>query len=469
MLLLTSLSPPFIVCMLFRTTVIQDLIYLAGSLVLTLAFSTPALFCGRLIVGVASAFSAVATVPYLNEIAPIEYRGRLSSMFELMIVVGALLGTISSLIFLNTQYGWRIMFFIPSMLSTLQIFGMMRLPESPHWLVQQGKLDDAKAALSLIYANDEAEVRHALDHIIDLDSKSRVNSISEHSVSDVWAGLNEAHQQTSTKEEVLKYKLSFVVIIILMALGQLTGSVVIRNYAPTIFKDAGFSRVASLQFNAVVSFVNLAVVCGSTYNVYRYGRRVLLCVGFIVTAIGNAVLVFGFLTTNPHTTSTKDIITFLVGCTLTSAGFVLGFGPIGWVLSSELFSTQIRGRALSISTLSRNVFEFCTNFLFLLMIKSIHDYGTFSIFTVFCLISAVFSVVGLVETKEVESEEILFLLKNAPLWRCCFGGKRRRGDSKMNYQGLIAGEGLDSHRVPSSHVEYDDDHYSQPIYSPVRR
>jgi sugar porter (SP) family MFS transporter len=400
----------------------------------------------------------VATVPYLNEIAPVEFRGRLSSMFELMIVVGALLGSVSSLVLSHVDYGWRVMFFVPSLLGMLQIIGMMSLPESPHWLVQQGKLEEAKLALAAVYVENEAEVQRALDHIIEVDTHSRVPSEESMSITkDFWAEVSYIHPHS--KEEMLKYMPSFVVIIILMALGQLTGSVVIRNYAPTIFKDAGFSRIASLEFNCVVSLVNLAVVCTSTFYVDRFGRRLLLGIGFFVTAVGMAVLIIGFLTTNQDSTSSKDIVTFLCGCILTSAGFVLGFGPVGWVLSSELFSTKIRGRALSISTLSRNIFEFCTNFLFLTMIKQLHDYGTFAVFFLFCILSMLFVMFGLVETKEIEAEEILASLRTAPLWQCCFGGRRGRNSKLFNLS--HSGE-TDTHKIGN-----DEHSLVEPVYSPV--
>lgn len=373
---------------------IQCLLYILGSLVLTSALNLSFIYGGRLLVGFACAFSTTANVPYLNEVAPPAYRGRLSSMFELMIVFGALLGSVSSTILAEYSYGWRIMFFIPTILALCLSLLLFLLPESPKWLFEQGNTEDAAKALNIIYVNDNDKATSALEFL--KDTVCRRGSLSSSSLT----GLHDA------TAAMLEYRLPLFLIVILMALGQLTGSVVVRNFAPTIFSEAGFARKAALIFNTVTSIVNLAVVTVASRYVDQLGRRLLLTVGFLVSGAGMLLLSLGFILAEEN-----SIPIFLCGCILTSAGFNMGFGPVGWILSTEMFPTVIKGRVVALSTIVRNTFEFATNFLFLLSNKTIHVYGTFFVFAAFCVVSIIFVRLFLVESKELESDEILRLLR----------------------------------------------------------
>jgi SP family arabinose:H+ symporter-like MFS transporter len=250
-----------------------------------------------------------------------------------------------------------------------------------------------------IYCGSEAEVDESLAELQKLESESHLHGLS-------------------FEQLFAKFLLPIFIIVMLMALGQLTGSVVVRNYAPTIFKSAGISTLRSLELNTIISVINLFVVVIATYFVDQFGRIKILCCGFVVAGVGMLILALGFLA------SDHSVAVFLVGGAFTSAGFNMGFGPVGWILSSELFPTKIRGRALSISILARNAFEFMTNFLFLGIVSGIGASGTFFIFFVFCVVSLLFTIFGLVETRGLEPYEILSQLSSRSMWRAprsCLG------------------------------------------------
>lgn len=394
----------FLTFHIHRTMQLQNVLFVVGAVVLALAFDLTTIYAGRFIVGMGCALSAAADVPYLHEIAPCEYRGRLSSMFEIMVVFGALLGSLSGLVFASTNNGWRIMFIVPCVISALQALALFTLPESPKWLMDHNRSGEALEALKGVYGDNHELLRTVANSMAAqaMESKCRIHLF---------------------KEMTYKYRVPLAVMCVLMALGLLTGSVALRNYAPTIFEEAGFNQSKALILNLVVSVVNvIVVVCSSAY-VDKLGRKLLLTVGFSVAGVGMLGLALGFAFSQSN-----NIALFLLCGILTSAGFNMGFGPVGWILSSEMFPVAIRGRALSLLFIVRNSFEFLTNFLFLTSVDQVHADGTFFIFATFCGISLLFVRLCLVETKELEPNYILKML-NA---RFCVAGEEESDEDRLS-------------------------------------
>lgn len=320
-------------------------------------------------------------------------------MFEISVVLGALLGSLSSLSFEFISQGWRIMFALPCGVSIIQAVLLFLLPESPKWLVEHHREDDSKAALLTISCGDEVKAASRLEEF---------KSECTHS-------LNAGHSQAL----FYQYRLPLGLVLVFMILGQLTGSVVLRNYAPTIFEEAGFGQTTSLLFNVIASILNFFIVVSAGLMVDRVGRLTLLYVGFLVAAVGFSLLACGFLVTG------KNIPLFFFGTLFALAGFNLGFGPVGWLVSSEMFPTYIRGRALAASTMMRNLFEFLTNLIFLASTDGIHNYGTFFVFVSFSFVSILFVRVFLVETSGIPPEEILRQLEEK--FPCCISMSRVSG------------------------------------------
>lgn len=407
---------------------LQNLIFIFGSVISTSSVNVGTLYAGRFISGVGVAFASAADVAYLNEISLPGRRGRLSSIFEVMVVLGVLLGSVASLSFASQEGGWRWMFLLPTFVVVVQSVLLFQIPESPKWLAQNKRLEDAKAAMTSLFRIDGASSSSSLSRLQQEQAiDALVNPVSHGS-------LNHPSSASASAEAMMRvisqYRKPLTAIASLMALGQLTGSVVVRNYAPTIFKDAGFSQSSALTFNLVTNVVNMVVVSVAAQYVDLYGRKLLLTVGFAVTCVGMLILGIGFALDD-----STDVAVFLIGSVLASAGFNMGFGPVGWILSSEMFPVTIRGRALSLSIIIRNSFEFITNFLFLLSNKTIGDYGTCLVFCAFCICSLVFVRVGLVETKGLEPEDILALFNGRGLAHGGDGDRSGSDDSTGSAEG----------------------------------
>lgn len=139
-----------------------DGIFVVGALVLGLAPTYGAVLFGRIVIGIAVAVSAIADVSYLTEISPEAHRGALVSCNEASISLGFLLAYIVSyLVTVSISYdsGWRIMFSLSGLIAFVQFALMMKLPESPIWLAEKGRVKEAEAAFALVQAGDNVGVR----------------------------------------------------------------------------------------------------------------------------------------------------------------------------------------------------------------------------------------------------------------------------------------------------------------------
>lgn len=127
----------------WKTIHIQNIIFILGAIIIAVSKSIGILYFGRFVVGIAAALSGIADVPYLMEISPSSLRGRLTSMYEILVCVGVLASFCVDLALSGRSDGWRLMFGIPAILALLQSAGMMLLPESPKWLAEKGRVEEA--------------------------------------------------------------------------------------------------------------------------------------------------------------------------------------------------------------------------------------------------------------------------------------------------------------------------------------
>ena len=205
------------------------------------------------------AIEGIADVPYLTEISPPKYRGRLSSAYEFLAVVGILSSFIVNLCLRSLDGGWRLLFAIPAVFALLQALMMAFLPDSPKWLIQSGHEKAGREAIELA-----------------LDTPSEVE--------EMFSEICQSHTHSSNASEDLalafqkvthEYKSTIGAVVVLMFFQQFTGGVVVRNYAPVIFDDAGFGEKASLTFTVVLGVIKTMAVGWSIYNVSKLDTHTL--------------------------------------------------------------------------------------------------------------------------------------------------------------------------------------------------
>jgi sugar porter (SP) family MFS transporter len=393
------------------TIVLAATTFLIGALLMGLAPSFPFLMAGRVIAGIGVGYSLMIAPVYSAEISPAMARGFLTSLPEVFIVFGILLGYIVNyaLSGLPQHINWRLMLGLAAIPSLLIGCGVIAMPESPRWLVMQGRLDDAKQVLIKISDTiQEADFR--LSEITKAASSDHLDSSSGK-----WHGHG-------VFKELLLRPSRPVHRMLIAAIGinffmQASGNDAVIYYCPEVFKDAGIhSKKMLFGVNVIMGSAKTSFVLFSALFLDRFGRRPLLLLGSAGMALSLAVLGMGseFLEHSDSKPMWAIVLCVVAVCGVVSF-FSIGLGPITWVYSSEIFPLRLRaqgsGLAISVNRLVSGVMSMT----FLTISKKITFGGMFFVLSGIMVVATVFFYVFMPETKGKTLEEIgaLFEDKNA--------------------------------------------------------
>jgi SP family xylose:H+ symportor-like MFS transporter len=273
---------------------------------------------GGIGVGIASAVSPM----YIGEIAPADIRGRLVSVNQFAIIFGMLvvyfvnwgIANGQTLEWINT-IGWRRMFTSEAIPAGLFAFFLIFVPETPRYLALQNQNDKALDVLTKINGAERAK--------------------------EIFQDIKTSMEKSSAK--LFSYgKMVIIIGILLSVFQQFVGINVALYYAPRIFESMGAAKDASMLQTVAMGLVNVIFTVVAIMTVDKWGRKPLLMVGSIGMAVG--MIAIGLL-------SFMEIIgiSTLVFIIIYTASFMMSWGPICWVLISELFPNKIRGKAIAIA------------------------------------------------------------------------------------------------------------------------
>ena len=337
---------------------------------------------------------------YLSEMAPAKNRGAVNQLFQFTTCAGIL---IANLVNYFTEkihpYGWRISLGLAGLPAFAMLVGGICCAETPNSLVEQGRLDKAKQVLQRIRGTENVEAEFE----------------------DLKEASEEAQAVKSPFRTLLKRK--YRPQLIIGALGipafqQLTGNNSILFYAPVIFQSLGFGANASLFSSFITNGALLVATVISMFLVDKYGRRkFFLEAGFEMICcmiITGAVLAVNF---GHGKEIGKGVSAFLVVVIFL---FVLAYGrswgPLGWLVPSELFPLEIRSSAQSIVVCVNMIFTALVAQLFLMSLCHL-KFGIFLLFASLIIFMSFFVFFLLPETKKVPIEEIYLLFENHWFWR----------------------------------------------------
>ncbi len=338
----------------------------------------------RIIGGVGVGLASMLSPMYIAEIAPANIRGKLVSLNQFVIIFGMLLIYFVNLIISRSgseewliNEGWRWMFLSELLPSALFLFLLMFLPETPRYLVMKGKEEKARKVLKKISGEKNASS-------ILLEIKDTL-----HEVSVPW----------------LSYGFLVIFIgILLSVFQQFVGINVVLYYAGNIFRNMGASNDSSMIQTVIVGIVNLIFTVIAIFTVDRFGRKPLMIIGGIGMAISMFALGFAFYFDRLGIAALIFMLTY-------TAAFAMSWGPVTWVLLSEIFPNSIRS-AMSIAVAAQWIANLVVSWTFPMMNDNIALTANFNhgfaywIYGIMGILASLFVWKMLPETKGRTLEEI---------------------------------------------------------------
>jgi len=331
-------------------------------------------FIGGLGIGSASILAPL----YISEIAPAPIRGALVSVNQLAIVTGILLAYFVNWAFAGVgPSNWRWMYAAGALPSVIFFILLLRVPESPRWLVKQGRESEALGVLSRVNTADLAA--------------AEVSSIKE-----------ALAMEKGSLAELLSpgFRRALLIAVVLAILQQITGINAVLYYAPRIFERAGFTRMSAIGQSTIVGVVNILFTIVAIALVDRVGRKPLLLTA--AGGMGISLLLLG-AAFKSEAFSGSLILGLIL---LYIAFFAMAMGPIVWVVMAEIFPTRMRGSAMAIATVILWVSDFAVTLSFPVIADRLNESTAFWLYAAMCAVDFVFMLAFLPETKGKTLEEI---------------------------------------------------------------
>ena len=349
----------------------------------------------RLFGGLGIGAASVLAPAYIAEVAPPALRGRLATLQQLAIVLGLFAaflsnyliadaaGSAQNILMLDTA-AWRWMFWAELVPAILFLVGVWFIPESPRYLVAQGKVADAKAVFSKI-SNDNVDAQIS-------DVKSSLHSDKKPSIRDLFIdGSKKVHPIVWVG-------------VALSVFQQFVGINVVFYYGSELWQAAGFDESQSLFINVLAGTTNIVSTFIAIALVDKVGRKPLLLVGSIGMFISLSALTYIFgsagLDEAGKLALSDNMGTFaLIMANLFVVFFGLSWGPIVWVLLGEMFNNRIRGAALAVAASAQWIANFAITMTFPIMLANIGLAGAYGFYALSALISIFFVVKYIKETR----------------------------------------------------------------------
>jgi MFS transporter, SP family, sugar:H+ symporter len=372
---------------------------IAGALItigaLAVAFTNQVVLLGlfRLMVGLGIGAASAVVPPYISEVSPPDIRGRLGSLWQFAIVIGQLLGLLADYgltrwagseaapLFFGAA-AWRWMFVVVAILAAGYVFISRLLPQSPQDLLRHGNEDEAKTLLTKMGGGSVNERVAAIRET--LGKESKVATVKDLRGSKfglkpiVWIGI------------------------LLAAFQQLVGINVVKTYSNALWRLVGFSTGASFTISIVTVLVSIASTVVAIMIIDKVGRRTMLLAGagFMALALGTLAACFWTTTGTGDDVSLSRgaAITALIAINVFAVAFGVTWGPVMWVMLSELFDSNLRTTAVAVCT----AVNWMTNWGVTRTFPLFAGVGlgfAYALYTVFAVVAFIFVLKALPETR----------------------------------------------------------------------
>ncbi|MCT2536742.1 D-xylose transporter XylE [Aquibacillus koreensis] len=332
----------------------------------------------RIIGGIGVGLASAVAPMYISEMAPPRIRGTLVSLNQFAIIFGMLvvyfvnygIGKGQSMEWIN-DIGWRYMFLSEAIPAALFLLLLFTVPETPRYLVSKNKDSKALEVLNKVYDQTFAKAT-----MFEIKKSFDVN-----------------------KAKLFTFGKGIIVIGILLSIfQQFVGINVALYYAPRIFESMGAGRDASMFQTIVMGLVNVVFTLIAIFTVDKFGRKPLLIIGSIGMTIG----MFGVAGMAFSGAIGIGTLIFII---IYTASFMMSWGPVVWVLLSEIFPNKIRGQAMAIAVAA----QWAANYFISSTYPAMMEFSgglTYTFYGVMSLLSALFIWKFIPETKGKSLEEL---------------------------------------------------------------
>lgn len=369
-----------------RKKVLQviGLLYLVTSLGTAVTNSWELFVLLRFLGGIGVGASSVVGPMYISEIAPAHARGRMVALFQFNVVSGILIAFVSNyFLFEVSDDAWRWMLGVQAVPSLLYFALVFFVPESPRWLVKQGKVSEAKAVM---------------------------NSIGEPNADEAVANIQASlHQEAgSTKEKLFTaaYKQPIFYAVALAMFNQLAGINAIMYYAPRIFEMTGLAKDGALLQAVSIGVTNMVFTLLAISVIDKLGRKTLMIIGSIgmIFTLGMVALTFYRQDFGGY-----SVMLYLIGFI---AFFAFSQGSVIWVFLAEIFPNSVRAKGQTLGSSTHWVMAAVISWTFPILAESSELGGAyaFTIFTVMMVFQLLFAWKIMPETKGKSLEQIQTLV-----------------------------------------------------------
>jgi MFS transporter, SP family, arabinose:H+ symporter len=359
-------------------------LFIIGSIGSALPATFTAYIIARMIGGIGIGITSTVCPLYNAEIAPAKYRGRLVALNQLAIVTGIFLTYFINLWIAGAgdeawavNTAWRWMFGVGAVPGLLFLVLLFFVPESPRWLIKQGRAAEALPILLKIHGEEPAR-----QEVLDIKESFR--------------------QEAGTLRQLMSpgLRLALIAGVGLAILQQITGINAVMYYAPEIFKQTGAGTNASLIQTIMVGFINFLFTILALWLIDKVGRKALLLIGSASMTV--CLIVIGTAFQSGHT-SGPWVLVFIL---LYVASFAISLGPVVWVIISEIFPNRIRGIATAVAAMALWAADYVVSQSFPPLLNTAGPAITFWIFGAMSLFTFFFTMRLVPETKGKSLEEI---------------------------------------------------------------
>lgn len=349
----------------------------------------------RLLGGVGIGLASNVVPLYISEIAPAKSRGRLITYYQFALTFGILVAYLTNaglleyatthpatgdagwFSYIFSQEVWRGMLVLGAIPAVLFLAGLFIVPESPRWLMQQGRSGEATATLQRISSQEEMQ-----KEIAQLQKSVKTKEVS--------------YKELFSP----RWRKALLIGMLLPLFSQFSGINAIIYYGPSILSNAGKSLSSSLMSQVIFGVANMVFTLIAICKVDSWGRRPL----YIFGTAGAAITLF--LTGVCFATGATTSIWLLVCVLAFLACFAFSIGPLKFVVAAEIFPSKIRGRAMAISIMVMWIADTIVGQLTPVLLKGIGTAATFWTFAAFCVIAFLVVYKMLPETKGKTLEQI---------------------------------------------------------------